>query len=95
MGSKIKGNTGSTKTCRSNAFQPYSRVASRSTRPLNSTFYKHLPCFNFVQVTQQHNAHLFSIMNYESAAAFLEQLNPIPTLKTTCGKRVECKNAAR
>ncbi|GFY24459.1 hypothetical protein TNCV_1015071 [Trichonephila clavipes] len=30
-----------------------------------------------------------------SAAAFLEELSQIPTLKTTCGNRVRLKNGAR
>ncbi|GFW31645.1 hypothetical protein TNCV_4683181 [Trichonephila clavipes] len=58
--------------------------SSHSARPLSSfSFHKLLP-YNLDQITAAHGSSIVTTEFSQSAALFLEELNPILTLKETC-----------
>jgi hypothetical protein len=70
--------------------------SSRPTRPLSSSsFHEPVPSNNLGQVTAAHGSSIVTTESSQSAASLLEELSPIPTLKTTCGNRGRRKNVAR
>ncbi|GFT00298.1 hypothetical protein TNCV_2738571 [Trichonephila clavipes] len=76
--------------------KPTSGPSYCPTRPVSSSpFHKPLPYKNFSQITETYGSSIVITEFSQSTASFSEKLNPISTLKTTCGNRGRHKNVAR
>ncbi|GFW65237.1 hypothetical protein TNCV_395031 [Trichonephila clavipes] len=70
--------------------------SSRSTRPLSSSsFHIAHPYTNVGQIIAVYGWCIVATEFSQLAAPFIEELSPIPTLKTTCGNSGRRKNIAR
>ncbi|GFT68279.1 hypothetical protein TNCV_659011 [Trichonephila clavipes] len=75
---------------------PTPLTSSSPTRPLSSSsFYKPLPYNILDQTTAAHSSCIVATEFSQSAASFLEELSPIPSLKTTCRNRRRGENFVR